>query len=266
MNEPIKTKFEDLTRYYLPKTGYTIIRLDGKAFHSFTKRFKRPFDDNFINLMNETTRQLCAEISGVKMAYVQSDEISLIISEPKENTQLWFDGNIQKIASVSSSIATAHFNKYLIHYLILESDRSDKEKLLDLSAYSADCLKNSYAYFDSRVFSVPQLTDVFDYLILRQKDAVKNSVSMVAQSLYSHKVLDGKKTQEKIEMSKLKGIDWTTLPAGQQRGRVLIKRQVNKVGKNPSTGKDEISIRHEWRVEDSPIFKKDVEYIKAIFS
>lgn len=261
----IKKEYEDLTRFYLPKKAYSIIRLDGKAFHSFTKRFKRPFDDDFINLMNETCLSLCREIAGVKMAYVQSDEISLILSDlDNENTQLWFDGNIQKIASVSSSIATAHFNKYLIGHIIFKEFKkdSDREKLIHLSAHVADCLRNSLAYFDCRVFSIPSQEEVINYLIMRQKDAIKNSVSMFSQSFFSHQKLEGKNTKEKIEMCLAEGGDWNSIEIGQQRGRIAHKNQINKKIKNPKTGNQEITIRHEWKIEEAPLFKQNLDYIK----
>ena len=104
--------YEDTFRYYLPKKTNLILRIDGKAFHSYTKNCKRPFDDNLMDDMNQTAIKLCEEIQGAKLAYVQSDEISILITDYDDiKTSAWFDNNLQKIVSVSASIATAEFNK-----------------------------------------------------------------------------------------------------------------------------------------------------------
>lgn len=257
MSIQVKNKikeYEDQTRNYIPTKSYTIIRIDGKAFHTFTEGFDFPFDEEFIKMMNESAKKLCEEIQGVKIAYVQSDEISLVLTDfDKETTNLWFDGNIQKIASVSASIATQAFNFSLLKYIFKRS--SEKEKEIHISAILADCI--SQAHFDSRVFSLPSINDVFDYLILRQKDAIKNSISMVAQSLYSHKELEGKNSDQKKEMIGLKGIDWNRFPLGQQRGRIVIKKESLKEVINKKTQKISVVTRKSWETEDAPLFFKD---------
>lgn len=255
---------ESRTKSFLPKKVYAIIRLDGKAFHTFTKQFKRPFDESFIEMMNVTAQHLCQKISGVKLAYVQSDEISLILTDfDTQETQAWYDGNIQKIVSVSASIATAHFNQCLIGS-ILERSNSDKEKIIDIYAHAADCLKGSIAYFDSRVFYVETYEEVIDYLCLRQKDAISNSISMVAQSLYSHKLLNNKSSEEKKNMIKEKGLNWSSFPVGQQIGRIVLREQINKKTVNPQTGDEEITIRHKWSVKDAVNFKDTNSLSKII--
>lgn len=117
----MKNSYEKRTKNFLPRRTYTIIRLDGKAFHTYTKGLKRPFDMGFINDMNETAKYLCENIQGCKFAYVQSDEISLLLTDfDKITTDAWYDGNIQKIVSVSASLATAFFNKLRIKRLLEE--------------------------------------------------------------------------------------------------------------------------------------------------
>ena len=94
--------YEGITRQFLIPKVPTILRLDGIAFHTYTKKFKRPFDDVLINAMNETAIYLCSKIQGAKFAFVQSDEISIYLSD-RDNieSQLWYKGNIQKIVSAS---------------------------------------------------------------------------------------------------------------------------------------------------------------------
>src|SRR5579871_2024133 len=102
LGERIKENYENRTRMSVPRRTYTIIRLDGKAFHTYTKGFARPFDQLLMNVMDRTAAKLCESIQGAKLAYVQSDEISILLTDfETEQTDAWYDGNIQKIASIS---------------------------------------------------------------------------------------------------------------------------------------------------------------------
>lgn len=194
----MKEQYENRTRYFLPRRTYTIIRLDGKAFHTFTHGMKKPFDQDFIDMMDSTAQFLCEEIQGCKMAYVQSDEISLLLTDfEKITTDAWFDGNLQKMASVSASMAAAFFNNVNVF------NHSD------------------LAFFDARVFTIPDRTEVENYFVWRQKDAVRNSIAMTAQSLYSHKELNGKSQVDQMDMIHDKGQNWNDLPAGFKRGRTI---------------------------------------------
>jgi tRNA(His) 5'-end guanylyltransferase len=140
------------------------------------------------------------------MAYTQSDEISLLLTDfEKITTDAWFDGNIQKIVSVSASIATAKFNQLFLY------DKAFAQYI------------NSLAFFDSRVFIIPDPVEVENYFIWRQKDAVRNSVAMTAQSLYSHEELDGKSSNDQQEMIFQKGHNWNDMPEGFKRGRTIYK-------------------------------------------
>jgi tRNA(His) 5'-end guanylyltransferase len=218
----MKDNYETRTRYFLPRRTYTIIRLDGKAFHTFTKGFKRPFDYNLMSMMDQTGLALANLIQGVKFCYVQSDEISLLLTDfEMEKTDAWYDGNIQKISSVSASIATAAFNKEL---LILEAKKS--ENWYEKVSMSLEFLENlKTAHFDSRVFTIPDLKEVINYFIWRQKDATRNSIQMAAQSVYSHKELHGKNTDDLQEMLFQKGINWNNYPSAAKRGRAIVKEQ-----------------------------------------
>jgi len=198
LGQRMKKQYEQRTKYYLPRRTYTIIRLDGKAFHTFTKGFNRPVDNKLVNAMNQTAIKLCEEIQGCQMAYVQSDEISLLLTDFKDiTTEAWFDGQIQKMVSVSASIATGYFNLYI-----------NTEKI---------------AFFDSRIFTIPDSTEVENYFIWRQKDAIRNSVHMTAQTLYSHKELDGKSVLDQLSMIKNKNINWHELDEGFKLGRTIFK-------------------------------------------
>jgi len=203
----MKEQYENRTRYFLPRRTYTIIRLDGKAFSSFTRGLERPYDTRFISAMDYTAEKLCAEVQGCKLAYTQSDEISLLLTDFETiTTQAYFDGNLQKIASVSSSIATVYFNQAAREFT--------KKK----------------AMFDSRVFIIPDPIEVENYFIWRQQDATRNSISMTAQSLYSHKELKGKDTNDMQEMSFQKGVNWDSLPDGFKKGRLTTKEYYDKDG------------------------------------
>jgi len=219
----MKENYENVTKFYLPKRTYIIIRLDGKAFHSYTRGLEKPFDDDFIDDMNQTVVYLCENIQGAQFAYVQSDEISILVTDFENiNTRMWFNGNIQKIVSVSASYATAKFNS-------LRYDRYPNFKKL--------------AHFDARVFTIPERTEVENYFIWRQQDCVRNSISSLAQSLYSPKELHGKNQSEQQELCFQKGINWDKLCAFKKRGRLIVKIE---------EGND----RGKWGLVKPPIFSQ----------
>lgn len=202
LGDRMKKQYENRTKYFLPRRTYTIIRLDGKAFHTFTKGFKRPYDLDLMWCMDQTTQKLCENIQGVKLGYTQSDEISLLLTDfETPYTQAFFDGSIQKIASIAASMATAFFNQAM----------ADKK------------LTDKLAFFDARVFTIPDPIEVENYFIWRQQDCVRNSISMTAQSLYSHKELNGKNTSKMQDMCMEKGVNWNNQPDGFKRGRMVMK-------------------------------------------
>jgi len=124
LGKRMKTQYELRTRTWLPRRTYTIIRLDGKAFHTFTRGMERPYDERFMNAMDYTAMHLCLEIQGAQMAYVQSDEISILLTDfDKITTDAWFDGQVQKMVSVSASMATAKFNNILYRLHIVDMEK-----------------------------------------------------------------------------------------------------------------------------------------------
>jgi tRNA(His) 5'-end guanylyltransferase len=195
-----------------------MIRLDGKAFHTYTKSLKKPFDNDLFDDIDSAIMAMLPEIQGAVFAYTQSDEISILLTDfATPNTDAWFDGNLQKMCSVSASIITAEFNKLRWQRNIITMDDVG-------DCYRHGC--NPSAYFDARVFTIPDRVEVMNYLIWRNQDCARNSVSMVAQSLFSHKELHGKNTQDKHDMMHSEGVNWATdYTDGQKNGRLIVKEE-----------------------------------------
>jgi tRNA(His) guanylyltransferase len=264
LGERMKEFYENRTRYTLPRRTFTVIRLDGKAFHTYTKGFERPYDLGLMRIMDRTAIALCEQIQGAKLAFVQSDEISIIVTDFEDiKTDAWFDGNVQKISSVSASIATAHFNALILHNLAEEALSGDKQADIDLTAAHAYCLKP--AYFDSRVFTIPEMDEVINYLIWRQQDATRNSIQMGAQSMYSQRQLHGMNTSALQELMFKKGINWDKYPIGFKRGRVIVKEKYWAQNTNPKAI-DYGTVggwhtRNRWAVKDPPVFTADRGFV-----
>lgn len=259
-------EYEMVNKSYLMRRNPIIIRLDGRAFHTFTSWLDKPFDINFVNIMQKTMLALCEEIQGCVLGYTQSDEITLVLVDyQNKNTCAWFDNQVQKIVSISSSLATLYFNKYLSEMLreleeeirLLENSTRletdirfankyrDRVKLHDIWEN-----KEYKAIFDSRVFSIPQ-HEVINNLIWRQQDATRNSINALAQSLYSHKHLNGINSKElQNKMLVEKDVNWNNLEVRLKRGSCAIKDEKGK-----------------WFIDNNiPIFTDDRNYIdKLVF-
>lgn len=256
----MKENYENRSKQYLIRRVPTIIRLDGKAFHTYTKGLDRPFDEGLIEDMQSTTKFLCENIQGCKMGYTQSDEITLVLTDYDTfETSAWFDYNVQKMTSISASIATAKFNELRIRRMItnLTSHNLNEQMLLNVNGF----LKHyTSAFFDSRVFQIPEKEEVVNCLIWRQRDAEKNSISMLAQSLYSHNELHKKNSNDMHEMCFQKGHNWNDLHFSKKRGSFIVKNtyvngQLYK-NDNPEALKTEV-VRSKWEVVETPFFGKD---------
>ena len=198
----LKSSYEDVYRTHIPRRTYAIVRIDGKAFHTFTKGLEKPYCQPLADSLDEATVALASQMMGTKFAYSQSDEISFLLTDfDKENTEAWFSGNIQKIASVSASIFTAHFNRAW-------GNRVEDAQL---------------ATFDSRVFVIPTAQEVANYFVWRQQDSIRNSLNSLASVHFSHKSLQGTNSLDKRSMLNDIGFDWTTIPNEFRRGRVIRK-------------------------------------------
>ena len=196
--------YENITRNHLISRMPVILRLDGRAFHTFTKGFDKPYDTTFAKTMEATMKYLCENIQGCVLGYTQSDEITLVLVDYQGlNTSSWFDNNIQKMVSVAASMATLEFNR--------------KFSALTLG------YGRMGATFDCRAFNVPK-EEVTNCVLFRQNDAIRNSIQALGQAYFSHKELHGKNTEDIIAMVKKKtGILWNKLPIEQQRGMCCIK-------------------------------------------
>jgi len=265
LGDRMKGNYENRTRFSLPRRTYTIIRIDGKAFHTYTRGLKKPFDEGFVSDMAETTRYLCENIQGCKFGYVQSDEISLLLTDfDMLTTDAWFDGNIQKIASVSASLATAKFNQLRLFRNPQVGidynpgiDGLGNEWAIDVK----NIIKQPLATFDSRVFTIPSRTEVINYFVWRQQDAVRNSIQGLAQSKFSHKELEGKNTSVLQEMMFQKdGTNWDKLPDELKRGSMVFhsilrdEREIDYV-----IEKDE-----GWIIKPAEHFKYELELFEKI--
>ena len=224
---------EAVTRAVLPSRTYTVLRVDGKAFHSYTRGLERPYDATLMADMNAVAEALCSEIGGSVFAYTQSDEISVLAQDFASNgTQAWMGGVNAKWTSVSASLATA----------VLNERRPGKRAL-----------------FDARVFTLPSAVEVANYFLWRQKDAVRNSVSMAAQSFFSHKDLQGKSSGEMQEMLwSVHGVNWNNYPAECKRGRVTFKesgeREFTFTHKRTGVEETATAVRSWWTTEAAPHF------------
>lgn len=268
MNDALSNRmkrYENVNRNYLTPRTYTIIRVDGKAFHTFTKKFKRPFDEDLVNMMDMTALYLAKKVQGCKLAYVQSDEISLVLTDFDDlNTSAWFDGNIQKIVSVSASMATAEFNRYLLMNYVQSG------KVLIDALTATEIYSMNFAEFDSRTYTIPTKTEVINYLVWRQKDATRNSIAMVAQSLCSVSELKNKNGDQQQELIFQKGQNWNDYDDGLKRGRVIM-RVAEHIPVNfyappkPLVGEDvEPPMRMKWRVVNPPIFTQECEFLSNL--
>jgi tRNA(His) 5'-end guanylyltransferase len=184
-----------------------IIRLDGKAFHTYTKGCKKPYDRDLHEVRQHTLMYLCENIQGVVFGYSQSDELSLVLKDwDTFQTQGWFDNKLQKLCSVSASMCTAYWN----------------ERVLTVT-YGLHNKVSDVAIFDSRVFNLPK-EEVVNYLVWRQQDWERNSVQMLAQSLYSHKELQGLSCKQLVtKVEEEHDIVWGNLPTHQKRGEFWIR-------------------------------------------
>ena len=263
LGDRMKSHYENRTRVYLPRRTYTIIRVDGKCFSGFTKNLNRPFDIGLMSDMDETAKYLCSKIQGAKIGFVQSDEISILMTDfDKLDTDAWFDGNIQKIVSVAASHAASKFNQLRwMRYVNERYNNGDKADSVSWEWFEG-VRKLRLVDFDARTFTIPSLTEVCNYFIWRQQDTVRNSISSVAQSLYSSEELHGKNMSQQQDMIHEKGQNWNDYPAMQKRGRFIFKKEVKC--ETEFKGKEFMQqsyIRNMWVSEECPTFTAEPDFL-----
>lgn len=280
----MKEFYETIPKTRLMRRTPVAIRIDGKSFHTFTRGFRRPFDAILAKSMWDTMKYLCENIQGCVLGYTQSDEITLILQDYKTlSTSAWFDYEIQKICSISASMATMAFNKYFsanVAEFILSEDAKEAVEiglpkipyiidsfycLTDDEKEYAQILLNAVkkgAMFDARCFSIPK-EEVTNLIYWRQLDATRNSIQMVGQANFSHKELQNKSCSNIQDMlMEQKGINWNNFPVCYKRGVCAIK-VMKEVDLSPGQG---VQYRSEWEIDtDIPIFKgEDREYIEEL--
>ena len=270
LGERMKKFYEKPAQTKLIRRMPVAIRIDGKAFHTFTRGFQKPFDNILIKAMQKTTKYLCENIQGCVFGFTQSDEITLILIDyQKLDSSAWFDYEVQKMCSISSSMATMAFNKYFSEMVMqLEGDVTqeyetdgDTEWVVEmekyLKAYRRACEKG--AMFDSRCFNIPK-EEVCNLVYWRQLDATRNSIQMVGQANFSHNELQGKSCNMIQDMLLTqKDINWNDFPVPCKRGTACRKvaREVNIAGTI-----DTIST---WELDfDMPILKDDWNYVNDL--
>lgn len=272
----MKTFYEQISKTKLMRRCPVALRINGKAFHTFTRGFQKPFDKVLIKSMQETMKYLCENIQGCVLGYTQSDEITLILVDYKKLTSsAWFDYEVQKLCSIAASMATMAFNKafeknvksfdLLLAYNDYGDDTEENRKLLDIYNKAVD----KGAMFDCRCFNIPK-EEVTNLIYWRQLDASRNSIQMVGQANFSHKELQNKSCNEIQDMLMTqKGINWNDLPIYQKRGSccvrnkiVLFRDSIMETVQLRNTSKSE----NEWIIDtEIPIFKNEGrEYIDRL--
>ena len=192
----MKRDYEDALRLRLPRRTHVVIRIDGRGFHKFTAGLERPYCRRLADALDQAALQLCQEMTGCRFAYGQSDEYSFLLTDfEREDAALWFDGNVQKMVSVSASLFTAAFNR----------------------AFDA----GTSGVFDARVMVISQRTEVENYFLWRQLDASANSLNMLASAHFSHAELLEKSTAQKHDMLHTIGVNWAKQSTDFKRGRAV---------------------------------------------
>lgn len=270
----MKTFYENIPKTRLMRRVPVAIRLDGKAFHTFTRGFQKPFDFVLMDTMQQTMKYLCENIQGCVFGYTQSDEITLILVDyQKFTSDAWFDYEVQKLTSVSASMATMAFNKYFSENVVeynLTHDPLVKRREGLLDNYISAVEKG--AMFDARCFNIPK-EEVTNLIYWRQLDATRNSIQMVGQAHFSHDELQDKTCNMIQDMLMTKyGINWNDFTIPCKRGTACIKvatKVTENIKREPQPfGEDRVTTtiieeRPIWTIDKNmPILKgEDRKYV-----
>lgn len=267
LGKRIKTYYEQIPKTRLMRRTPVAIRIDGKAFHTFTRGFQKPFDDVLSKAMQETMKYLCENIQGCVLGYTQSDEITLILIDYQNfETEAWFDYEVQKMCSIAASMATMAFNKFFYQGVLEWKEKTFLRNYLghitgtvsmtDIQRMETyELAADKGAMFDARCFNIPK-EEVANLIYWRQLDATRNSIQMVGQANFSHKELQNKSCNQIQEMLlQEKDINWNDFPTHLKRGSCCVK----KTYQSPEVDiKDGVCRRTKWDIDlDIPIFKGD---------
>lgn len=221
----MKVFYENIPKTRLMRRTPVAIRIDGKSFHTFTKGFQKPFDFVLMDAMQKTMKYLCENIQGCVFGYTQSDEITLILVDyQKFTSDAWFDYEVQKLTSVSASMATMAFNKYFSENIIKYNSTHDplieeNKRLIERYVNAAE----KGAMFDARCFNIPK-EEVTNLIYWRQLDATRNSIQMVGQANFSHDELQNKTCDMIQDMLMTKySINWNNFTIPCKRGTACIR-------------------------------------------
>ena len=234
-----------LRDYKLDKDSYILCHIDGRAFSKMIKkRFKLPFDDDFMQMMDETAAYVCENVQGAKCAYVQSDEITIVITSFKYegdeliNGSAFFDYRLCKLQSIIASLATAKFNQlYTLRMINEDSDKSIKQQINEIPLIQFDC----------KCWDVNTYDDMFAWFKFRQNDCIRNSKQQFAQAYCSHKDLLNKNSDEQVEYCNLKtGNDWNTLNGKYKYGRIVYRTTYPVQTINPKTNEPITVMRSQY--------------------
>lgn len=256
----MKDKYEAPFRLSVPQRTYLIVRVDGRTFHTYTRGSERPYDRRIAGAMDAGAQALCAEMMGCRFAYGQSDEYSFLATDfDTLQSQAWFNGSIQKIASISASIFTAGFNLA----------RMKQAMELGMPLDGPEAQSWMMASFDARVFVIPSRSEVENYFIWRQQDASRNSLNMLASFHYSHEELLGATASDRHELLHKRGVNWNDCPTDQKRGRVIARRErarlVSYLHKRSGERIEEEVAETYWDLDcEIPVFTQDRTYLGGL--
>ena len=279
LGKRMKEYYETIPKTKLMRRTPVAIRIDGKAFHTFTKGFQKPFDEVLIKSMQETMKYLCENIQGCVLGYTQSDEITLILVDYKKlNSSAWFDYEVQKMCSIAASMATMAFNKFFYKNVCSFNSKNCREWIEDseLRKQRAEYVDTLYkacdkgAMFDARAFNIPK-EEVTNLIYWRQLDATRNSIQMVGQANFSHKELQNKSRNVIQDMLMTeKGVNWNDFPIHQKRGSCCVKMYQTDEGCWQSHAEDKLmpNGRTRWDIDtEIPVFKNEARgYVERLIN
>lgn len=279
--------YEDAQKTYLTRRMPVMIRVDGNAFHTFTRGFERPFDSIMAESMQRTMKYMCENISGCVLGYTQSDEITLLLIDYKKKNQgAWFGYVKRKVETIAASMATMAFNEAfsdvitekISEDIMKVQNDEETEKVKDY--YFKYVKKCGRAMFDARAFNIPEF-EVVNEFIWRQQDCTRNSIQSVGHANFSDKKMHKKNMSQIQDMLMLKkGINWNDFPTFLKRGSCCIKEDYfipeNELPENhrnnlsPRTldpEEDEYGVwRSRWVIDkEIPIFTQNKNYVNDLF-
>lgn len=264
LGKRMKEFYEQVPKTRLVRRMPVAIRIDGKAFHSFTRGFEKPFDEVLGRAMRETMKYLCENIQGCVLGYTQSDEITLILIDYKKLTSsAWFDYEVQKMCSIAASMATMAFNRVFkeeVNAWFGEQTVPISESIAQRYSLYMEKIDKG-AMFDARVFNIPK-EEVANLIYWRQLDATRNSIQMVGQANFSHSELQNKSCNQIQEMLfQERDINWNDFPTHLKRGSCCVKSDVSVTF---ATEHEDGSVttsaveRPHWEIDlEIPIFKEE---------